>query len=71
MNFKNGATIIKLNATVANLNVWETLFVKRVLRRLFGSKCEEAKGGYRKLHNQELHNLYSSPNIIRIKISGE
>jgi hypothetical protein len=38
----------------------------RVLRRIFGSKRDEVTGGCRKLYNEELHNLYSSPNIIRM-----
>jgi hypothetical protein len=38
----------------------------RVLRRIFGPKRDEVTGGWRKLHNEELHNLYSSPSIIRI-----
>jgi hypothetical protein len=38
----------------------------RVLRRIFGTKRDGVTGGWRKLHNEELHNLYSSPNIIRI-----
>jgi hypothetical protein len=42
------------------------VFENRVLRRIFGSKRDEVTGGWRKLHNEELHNLYSSPNIIRI-----
>jgi hypothetical protein len=37
----------------------------RVLRRLFGPKRDEVTGEWRKLHNEELHILYSSPNIIR------
>jgi hypothetical protein len=37
----------------------------RVLRRIFGPKRDEAIGGWRKLHNEELHNLYCSPSIIR------
>jgi hypothetical protein len=37
-----------------------------VLRRIFGSKRDRVTGDWRKLHNVELHNLYSSPNIIRI-----
>jgi hypothetical protein len=36
----------------------------RVLRRTFGPKRDEVTGGWRKLHNEELHNLYSSPSII-------
>jgi hypothetical protein len=42
------------------------VFENRVLRRIFGPKRDGVTGGWRKLHNQELHNLYSSPNIIRI-----
>jgi hypothetical protein len=41
----------------------------RVLRRIFGPKRDEVRGDWRKLHNEELHNLYSSPNIIRMKKS--
>jgi hypothetical protein len=37
----------------------------RVLRRLFGPKKDEVTGEWKKLHKEELHNLYSSPNIIR------
>jgi hypothetical protein len=40
-----------------------------VLRRIFGPKREEMTGGWRKLHNEELHNLYSLPNIIRMILS--
>jgi hypothetical protein len=36
------------------------------LRRIFGPKRDEETGGWRKLHNEELHNLYSSPSIIRV-----
>jgi hypothetical protein len=42
------------------------VFENRVLRRLFGPKRDEVTGDWRKLHNEELHNLYSSPNVIRI-----
>jgi hypothetical protein len=41
------------------------VFENRVLRRIFGLKRDEVTGGWRKLHNEELHNLYSSPSIIR------
>jgi hypothetical protein len=37
-----------------------------VLRRTFGSKRDEVKEEWRKLHNKELYALYSSPNIIRV-----
>jgi hypothetical protein len=36
------------------------------LRRIFGPKRDEMMGGWRKLHNEELHDLYSSPSIIRM-----
>jgi hypothetical protein len=39
--------------------------VRTVLRRIFGPKREE-DGSWRKLHNDELHNLYSSPNIVTV-----
>jgi hypothetical protein len=42
------------------------VFENRVLRGIFGPKRDEVIGGWRKLHNVELHNLYSSPSIIRI-----
>jgi hypothetical protein len=37
-----------------------------VLRRTFGPKRDEVTGGWRKLHNEELRDLYSSPSLIRI-----
>jgi hypothetical protein len=42
------------------------MFENRVLRRIFGPKREEATGEWRRLHNEELHDLYSPPNIIRV-----
>jgi hypothetical protein len=42
------------------------VFENRVLRRIFGPKRDEVTGEGRKLHNKELHDLYSSPSIIRI-----
>jgi hypothetical protein len=45
-------------------SVW--VFENRVLRRIFGPKRDEVTGGWRKLHNEELRNLYSSPRIIRM-----
>jgi hypothetical protein len=42
------------------------VFENKMLRRIFGSKREEVAGGCRRLHNGELHNVYSSSNIIRV-----
>jgi hypothetical protein len=41
------------------------VFENRVLRRIFGPKRDEVRGEWKKLHSEELHNLYSSPDIIR------
>ena len=45
------------------------MFESRVLRRLFGSKRDEVTGYWRKLHNEELNDLYSSPSIVRVSKS--
>jgi hypothetical protein len=42
------------------------VFENRVLRGVFGAKRDEVKGKWRKLHNEELNDLYSSPNIVRV-----
>jgi hypothetical protein len=42
------------------------MFENRMLRRIFGPKRVEVTGDWRKLHNEELHNLYSSPTIIKM-----
>jgi hypothetical protein len=42
------------------------VFENRVLRKIFGPRRDEVSGGWRKLHNEELHGLYSSPSIIRV-----
>jgi hypothetical protein len=42
------------------------VFENRTLRRIFGSQREEVAGGWRRLHNEELHNLYASLNIFRV-----
>jgi hypothetical protein len=40
------------------------VFENRVLRRIFGPKRDKVTGEWRKLHSEELHNLYSSPDVI-------
>jgi hypothetical protein len=42
------------------------VFANRVLRRIFGPKRDEVTGEWKKFHNEELRDLYSSPSIIRI-----
>jgi hypothetical protein len=50
--------------------LWEEhrlrVFKNRVLRRIFWPKRDEVTGEWSKLHNEELHDLYSSPNIVRV-----
>jgi hypothetical protein len=43
-----------------------SIFEKRVLRRTYRPEREEVVGGWRRLHNKELHNWYTSPNIIKV-----
>jgi PAS domain-containing protein len=55
-------------------NFWQTsreerrvrVFENRVLRRIFGPRRDEVTGEWRKLHNEELNDLYCSPNIVRV-----
>jgi hypothetical protein len=42
------------------------VFENRVLRRRFGPKRDEARGEWRKLHNEELHDLHFSPTVVRV-----
>jgi hypothetical protein len=42
------------------------VFENREMRRIFEPKREEVAKGWRRLHNEELHNLYASPNVIRV-----
>jgi hypothetical protein len=42
------------------------VYENRVVRRIFGPKRDEVTGGWRKVHNKELHNLCCSPSIIRM-----
>jgi len=53
-----------------SLTLWEErrlrVFENNVLRRIFGRKREQVTGEWRKMHNEELNDLYSSPNIVRV-----
>jgi hypothetical protein len=42
------------------------IFVLCIINQIFGPKRDEVTGGWRKLHNEELHGLYSSPSIVRV-----
>ena len=42
------------------------MFENRVLRRIFGPEMDEVTGEWRKLHNEELNDLYCSPNIVQV-----
>jgi hypothetical protein len=59
-----------LSSKICSLTLREELrlraFENRVLRRIFGPKRDEVTGEWKKLHNEELRDLYSSPSIIRI-----
>jgi hypothetical protein len=46
------------------------VFENRMLRRIFELKRDKVTGGWRKLHNEELHNVYSSQSIIRMISQG-
>jgi hypothetical protein len=45
------------------------VFQNRMLRRMFGRKRDEVTGEWRKLHNEELHDVYSSPTTVRVRKS--
>jgi hypothetical protein len=45
------------------------VFENRVWKRIFGPKRAEVAGGWRKLYNEEPHNLYASPNIIKVTMT--
>jgi hypothetical protein len=48
------------------INLLSSIKGCRVLMRIFGPKRDEVTGGWRKLHDEELHGLYSSPSIVRV-----
>jgi hypothetical protein len=71
-----GLTILAVLFRSDNRNIFRKVCVEylrvlenRVLRRIFGPNRDEVRGGWRKLRNEELHNLYSSPSTIRITLT--
>jgi hypothetical protein len=58
--------ISSLFCTVVREERWLRVFESRVLRRVFGPKTDEVTGEWRKLHNEELNDLYSLHNIVRV-----
>jgi hypothetical protein len=72
--------IIILPAVVYGCETWSLtlreerrlrVFENRVLRRIFGSKRDEVTWEWRKLHNEELHDMFWSPSIVRVKKNRE
>jgi hypothetical protein len=59
-------TLKRKKKVFSTLAMHNYIFYILLLRRIFGPKRNGVTGGWRKLHNEELHNLYSSPSIIRI-----
>jgi hypothetical protein len=57
---------ITLLLALYGCETWSVMFENRVLRRIFGLTRDEVRGGWRKLRNEELHDLYYSPSIIKI-----
>jgi hypothetical protein len=73
-----GYTTIILPVVLYGCEIWSLtlrqeqrlrVFENGVLRRIFGPKGDEASGEWRRLYNEELNDLYSSPNIIRVSKS--
>jgi hypothetical protein len=65
---------IIIHAVLGGCDTWSLIlreeyrlvvFENRLLGRIFGPKREKVVGGWRRLHDEELHKLYASPNIIR------
>ena len=64
------ATVVLYGCVTWSLTLREEhrlrMFENRVLRRIFGPRRDGVTGEWRKLHNEELNDLYSSPNIVRV-----
>ena len=69
VNIKQSYTVVLYGCETWSLTLREehrlTIFVNKVLRKIFGTKKDEIIGEWSKLHNAEVHALYSSPDIIR------
>jgi hypothetical protein len=72
-------SVINCDVVLYRCDIWSVIlreerrlkvFENRVLRRMFRPKREEVAGGWRRLQNEELHDLYTSPNVIRVIKGG-
>jgi len=70
MTINKTSSLVLYSCKIWSLTVREEhrlrLFENRVLRKIFGSRREEATRNWGRLHNEDLHDLYPSPNIIRV-----
>ena len=57
---------VRLGRSYWRRNIRLRVSENRVLRRIFGPKRDKVTGEWRKLHNEELNDMYSSPNIVRV-----
>ena len=66
MNFHPGLIIFNRELEKDTWHICPRLFENRVLRRIFGPERDEVAGERRKLHNEELNDLYCSPSLVRV-----
>ena len=59
-------SVSALIQVIIEVMIYLRMFENMVLRKIFGSRRDEVTGGWRRLHNEELNDLYYSPNIVRV-----
>ena len=64
--FQFSFSIVMVFFLIPSMSCRLRVFENMVLRRIFGPKRDEVTGEWRKLHNEELNDLYCSPNIVRV-----